>query len=444
MTALRVVLADYGAGNLRSVTSAFTRAGADPVVTVDAETVLQAPLAVIAGVGHVESAARGLAANGLDEAVRARHTAGRPTFGICVGMQLLFEDSDEGGRGLGLLAGPVRRLRARRVPHMGWNTLAVSRGDGLLRRPRRRRCLLRAQLRRRAGRGGDSRDGRPRRPGGRGRARHGTLAGVQFHPERSGAAGARLLENVARMVKKRVIPCLDVAAGRVVKGVNFVGLRDVGDPIELATRYSELGADELVFLDITATVEGRGPILDVIERSAQELTIPFTVGGGITGLADAQALLRAGADKVAVNRAAFDDPSILTALADEYGSQAVVCAIDARAGEVVTHGGRTPRGRDAVGWAREAVERGAGEILLTSIDADGTRAGYDLELTAAVAAAVDVPVIASGGAGDASHMADAFAAGAEAALIASIVHERPERLPELKAELQELGWNVRI
>jgi imidazole glycerol-phosphate synthase subunit HisF len=246
------------------------------------------------------------------------------------------------------------------------------------------------------------------------------------------------------MVKKRVIPCLDVAAGRVVKGVNFVGLRDVGDPIELATRYSELGADELVFLDITATVEGRGPILDLIERSAGELTIPLTVGGGITSLEDAQALLRAGADKVAVNRAAVDDPSILTALAAEYGSQAVVCAIDARAGEVVTHGGRTPRGRDAVSWAREAVEHGAGEILLTSIDADGTRAGYDLSLTATVAAAVDVPVIASGGAGDASHMADAYAAGAEAALIASIVHERPERLPELKAELLELGWNVRI
>ena len=249
------------------------------------------------------------------------------------------------------------------------------------------------------------------------------------------------------MVKKRVIPCLDVASGRVVKGVNFVELRDVGDPIELATRYSDLGADELVFLDITATIEGRGPIVDLIERSADELTIPFTVGGGISDLEDARALLRAGADKVAVNRAAFDDPAILAALADEYGSQAVVCAIDARIAnggfEVVTHGGRTPRGRDAVEWATEAVERGAGEILLTSIDADGTRAGYDLELTAAVAEAVGVPVIASGGAGDASHMSDAFAAGAEAALIASIVHERPERLPELKAELQEAGWPIR-
>ena len=244
-------------------------------------------------------------------------------------------------------------------------------------------------------------------------------------------------------MKKRVIPCLDVAAGRVVKGVRFEGLRDVGDPIELATRYSELGADELVFLDITATIEGRGPILSLVERAAEELTIPFTVGGGVSGLEDARALLRAGADKVAVNRAAFDRPEILAALSAEFGSQAVVCAVDARAGEVVTHGGRNPRGRDAVEWAREATEHGAGEILLTSIDADGTRAGYDLELTRAVAEAVGVPVIASGGAGDVSHLAEAFEVGAEAALIASIVHERPERLPELKAELRELGWNVR-
>jgi cyclase len=245
------------------------------------------------------------------------------------------------------------------------------------------------------------------------------------------------------MVKKRVIPCLDVAGGRVVKGVNFENLRALGDPIELAGRYSELGADELVFLDITATLEGRGPTLDLIERAAEELTIPFTVGGGVTGLEDARRLLRTGADKVAVNRAAVDEPAMLTALAGEFGSQAVVCAIDARGGEVVTHAGRRPRGRDAVGWAREAVERGAGEILLTSIDADGTRAGYDLDLTGAVAAAVEAPVIASGGAGETRHLADAYAAGAEAALVASIVHERPERLLELKAELQELGWNVR-
>jgi len=246
------------------------------------------------------------------------------------------------------------------------------------------------------------------------------------------------------VVKKRVIPCLDVARGRVVKGVNFVDLREMGEPIELATRYSELGADELVFLDITATLEGRGPMLNLIERAAAELTIPFTVGGGVASLEDARSLLRAGADKVALNRAAFDDPSILGDLADEFGSQAVVCAIDSRAGEVVTHAGRTPRGRDAVDWAIEAADRGAGELLVTSIDADGTRAGYDLPLTGAVAAAVEVPVIASGGAGEARHLAEAFAVGAEAAIVASIVHERPDRLPELKAELREAGCNVRI
>ncbi len=246
------------------------------------------------------------------------------------------------------------------------------------------------------------------------------------------------------MVKKRVIPCLDVAGGRVVKGVRFEGLREMGDPVELATRYSELGADELVFLDVTASIEGRRPLLELVERAAAELELPFTVGGGVAELEDARGLLRAGADKVAVNKAAVDDPSLLTELAGEFGAQAVVCAIDSRQGEVVTHGGRTPRGLDTVEWAAEAAERGAGEILLTSIDADGTRAGYDLDITRAVAEAVSVPVIASGGAGNAEHMAAAFEAGAEAALIASIVHERPERLPELKRELKEAGWPIRL
>jgi len=245
------------------------------------------------------------------------------------------------------------------------------------------------------------------------------------------------------MVKKRVIPCLDVAGGRVVKGVRFEHLRDMGDPVELATRYSELGADELVFLDITATLEDRGPLLDLVDRAAAELLIPFTVGGGVRSVDDGLALLRAGADKVALNRAALEEPDLLSRLADAFGSQAVVCAIDARAGEVVTHAGRNPRGRDAVDWARDAVEHGAGELLVTSIDADGTRDGYDLELTGSIADAVPVPVIASGGAGCARHLAEAYEAGADAALIASIVHERPERLPELKRELAEDGWPIR-
>ena len=245
------------------------------------------------------------------------------------------------------------------------------------------------------------------------------------------------------MVKKRLIACLDAAAGHVVKGVRFEQLRDVGDPVELAERYSEVGVDELVFLDITASVEERKPLLELVGRAAESLTIPFTVGGGISGLEDARALLLAGADKVAVNRAAFDDPDLLTTLADEFGSQAVVCAIDSRAGRVVTHGGRMPRDSTAVDWAAAAVDHGAGELLVTSIDTDGTREGYDLALTGAIATSVEVPVIASGGAGESRHLADAFASGAEAALVASIVHERPERVPELKAELRRAGWNVR-
>ena len=245
------------------------------------------------------------------------------------------------------------------------------------------------------------------------------------------------------MVKKRVIPCLDVADGRVVKGVRFENLRDMGDPVELATRYSDLGADELVFLDITATLESRGPLLELVDRAAAELTIPFTVGGGVGSVSDGLSLLRAGADKVAVNRAALDEPGLLESLAEAFGSQAVVCAIDARGGEVVTHAGRKPRGIDAVAWAEEAAARGAGELLVTSIDADGTRDGYDLKLTGAIAGAVGVPVIASGGAGCARHLSEAFAAGAEAALLASIVHEDPERLPVLKRELEEDGWPIR-
>jgi cyclase len=245
------------------------------------------------------------------------------------------------------------------------------------------------------------------------------------------------------MLRRRVIPCLDVANGRVVKGTRFVDLIDEGDPPELASRYADEGADELVFLDISAAPEGRGTLLEIVERTARRAFVPLTVGGGVRTVVEMRDVLRAGADKVSLNRAAVDRPELLTALADEFGSQAVVCAIDVRAGEVVTHAGGKPRGIDAVAWAREAVDCGAGEILLTSIDADGTRNGYDLELTRQVADTVTVPVIASGGAGDATHLAEAFEAGAEAALVASIVHERPERLPELKRDLQEAGWPIR-
>jgi imidazole glycerol-phosphate synthase subunit HisF len=240
----------------------------------------------------------------------------------------------------------------------------------------------------------------------------------------------------------RLIPCLDVAAGRVVKGVRFENLRDMGDPVELGAAYSDAGADELVFLDVKATLDGRPALLELVGRVAERLAIPFTVGGGVRSAADGASLLRAGADKVSVNTAALDRPALISELAGLLGSQAVVVAIDSADGEVRARAGTEPTGRSAVEWALEAEERGAGELLLTSMNADGTRAGYDLELTAAVAAAVTVPVIASGGAGGAQHVANALAV-AQAALLASILHERPGRLSSLREELRGLGVPMR-
>jgi cyclase len=233
-----------------------------------------------------------------------------------------------------------------------------------------------------------------------------------------------------------------VAGGRVVKGVNFQGLRDVGDPVELGAAYSDAGADELVFLDVKATLDGRRTLVELVRRVAERIAIPFTVGGGVRRVADAEELLGAGADKVAVNSAALERPELLTELAARLGSQAVVVAIDAERGRVRSRAGTAETGRSAVDWAREAETRGAGEVLLTSIDADGTRNGYDLDLTRAVADSVDVPVIASGGAGGAQHVADALEV-AQAALLASILHEDPDRLATLRVELRELGVPVR-
>ena len=247
---------------------------------------------------------------------------------------------------------------------------------------------------------------------------------------------------------KRVIPCLDVDAGRVVKGVGFVDLRDAGDPVELACRYDAAGADELVFLDITATSDKRSTAVELARRTADDVFVPFTIGGGIRSVDDAQAVLDAGADKVSVNSAALARPELLDELATTFGAQCVVLAIDAKARdsngwEAYVAGGRTPTGCDAVAWAREGSERGAGEILLTSMDRDGTNAGYDLALTAAVAQAVSVPVIASGGAGELSHLSDAVGAGADAVLCASIFHYGDHTVGEVKEHLARTGVAVR-
>ncbi len=251
------------------------------------------------------------------------------------------------------------------------------------------------------------------------------------------------------MLAKRIIPCLDVTGGRVVKGVNFVELRDAGDPVEIAARYNEQGADELTFLDITATSDARDLILPIIEAVASQVFIPLTVGGGVRSVADVRRLLNAGADKVSFNSAAVADPDVIRAASDKYGAQCIVVAIDAKrqaAGgwHVYTHGGRKDTGLDAVQWARRMAAQGAGEILLTSMDRDGTRVGFDLELTRAVADAVDVPVIASGGVGTLDHLADGVTVGgADAVLAASIFHYGEHTVAEAKAVMAARGIPVR-
>jgi len=252
------------------------------------------------------------------------------------------------------------------------------------------------------------------------------------------------------MLAKRIIPCLDVKNGRVVKGINFIGLRDAGDPMEQAKIYDEAGADELVFLDITATYEARPMVMAMARAVADQVFIPFTVGGGIRTVEDMRAILRSGADKVSVNSAAVRNPQLITEGAREFGSQAIVVAIDARripsaSWEVFVSGGRTPTGLDAVEWAQEVERRGAGEILLTSMDGDGTQEGYDVALTRAVAGAVNIPVIASGGAGRLSHFAQVLTeGGADAALAASLFHYKELTIMEVKGYLHEQGIAVRF
>jgi cyclase len=507
---------DYGAGNLGSVMNALARLGLEARFARGPEELLKDGLfdrILFPGDGHFAAAMAALEGSGYAEAVRLWIEADKPFLGICIGLQLLFDSSQEapGVSGLGLISGAVKKFPCRKIPQIGWNRTILRRnsaGTGLF-----------------AGLPDESffyfihsfyaapdDDGVTAAEAEYSlryccAVRRGALAAVQFHPEKSGGAGLALLENWARgggrvfgglggqpgfglgnpeeggngadrngeersegcgirgrqlscrgfplknksYLAKRIIPCLDVDDGRVVKGVKFAGLADAGDPVELARRYNEAGADELVFLDIGASYKSRATLLDVVRRVAREVFIPLCVGGGVRALEDMRLAMGAGADKVSVCTAALLRPGLLREMADAYGRQCVVLSLDARrvdggAGgrrwNAFSHGGRRDTGVDALEWAAEAAELGAGEILVNSIDSDGTAAGYDLELTAAVLDAVPVPVIASGGAGSLAQIAEA-ASIADAALVASLLHFGKTTIPEIKNFLRGAGVEVR-
>ena len=484
-----VAVLDYGAANLASIGQALVAAGARVVVATDAAALEGVAAIVVPGVGAAGPAMAHLRERGLVEPLRAWVRAGRPCLGICLGYQLLFERSAEGdAQTLGLLAGRTVGLEdAPTLPHIGWNTVELARPhplfDGIA--DGSHFYFVHSFAPAPADEGivvARTTHGRPFVSA----VASGSLYGLQFHPEKSaeqaggcptscdwsprprrhrdrGRRRGRGLRPGACvgggvMLARRVIPCLDVAKGRVVKGTRFVDLTDEGDPAELAERYAREGADEVVFLDITAAPEGRGTMLEVVRRAASRAFVPLTVGGGVRSVDEMRDVLRAGADKVSFNTAAVANPQLLTACAVRFGSQAVVCAIDARrspqpseaalgapiAWEVVTHGGRKPAGLDATEWAQRAVDLGAGELLVTSMDRDGTRSGFDTELLRAISSRVRVPVIASGGAsGPQDFVVAVRDGGVDAVLAASIFHRRLYSIDTVKQAMAAAGLPVR-
>ena len=457
-----VVIVDSGVANLASITSGFGRLGASVAVTRDPAAVRQAPRVVLPGVGAFGAGLGALRAHGLDSAITDVAARGTPLLGICLGMQMLCEASDEtpGVPGLGVIAGVCRRLPDDvRVPHLGWNAVTAESNGGLI--ATGVAAFANSYALRDAPAGWTA-----------GWTTHGArfvaalerdgVLACQFHPELSGAYGAGLLQRwitgaraaaptpaagPAPGLLPRVVPCLDVQDGRVVKGVRFQDLRDAGDPATQGAAYEAQGADEIVVLDVAASAEARATQAETVARVRAAIRIPLTVGGGVRSVDDARRLLAAGADKVSVNTAAIERPALLSELAGEFGSQCVVLAIDARRTgdrwEALVRGGRTPGRPDAVAWAAEGARLGAGEILLTSWDRDGTRAGPDLELLRAVVGAVHVPVIASGGIGDRAHVAQALRAGADAVLAASVFHDGDDTVGGIKDELSLRGIRVR-
>ena len=458
---MQVLVIGTGVANTASVLAALKRVGADPRLSVDPAEVAAAERVVLPGVGSFASGMARLREAGLVEVLRARIRSDRATLGICLGLQLLGEGSEEapGVAGLGVVPMRAERFPSDRVvPQLGWNGVRVAAGVGMLE----------------SGSAYFANSYRVVAPppgwrvawtdyGGAFAAaiERGAVLACQFHPELSGDWGLALLRRwllgqagvseqrlaSERGLGVRLMPCLDVRDGRVVKGINFEGLRDAGDPAERAAAYAAQGADELVVLDVSATDEGRATARKTVQAVRARIALPLTVGGGIRCVEDAGRLLQAGADKVSINTAAAREPELVSALAEQFGRQCTVVAIDARrrtgGWEVVVRSGKEGTGRDVVAWAREVEARGAGEILLTSMDRDGTQSGYDLPLLRAVSEAVQIPVIASGGAREGSHLVDAVGAGASAVLAASVLHDGLSTVGQLKQDLRQAGVEVR-
>ena len=465
------VLIDYGAGNLTSVRNAFAAIGEETVVTRDPEVIGKADRVVFPGVGAAAHAMDNLRRFGLVDVVR-RAAATKPFLGICLGMQVLFEHSEEDGgvEMLGILPGKVRRfpdVPGCKVPEIGWNSVSAPAGARVPGVGEGQEyyfvhsyaadvigdtCLT-------ASYAGVTFTAMVRR---------GNLWACQFHPEKSGRIGLNLLRawmlGVASSpspspspftsLTRRVIPCLDVRAGRVTKGVKFKNNVDLGDPVEMAVKYAEGGADELVFYDITASAERRPIDIGMVEAVAKAIRIPFAVGGGISCVADMERVILAGAEKVSVNSLAVRNPQIISDGARAFGAQCVVLGMDPVKSanphcpsgyEITTRGFREFTGMDAVEWAKRAADLGAGEIVVNSVDADGTRAGFELDITRLIADAVGVPVVASGGAGKPAHLVTVFReAHADAAIVAGMIHTGDYTLAQIKEEMHAAGVPTRL
>ena len=453
-----IAIVDYGAGNLTSVKLAFAALGAEAVVTSDPEVIRRADRIVFPGVGAARSAMENLRALGLEDVVREAAVSKRPFLGICLGMQILFEHSEEDGGvdTLGILPGRVRRfpdVPGCKVPEIGWN--ATRAGEfyfvhSYYAEVTPDTCLT------------------ARYAGVEFTAmvKRGNLWACQFHPEKSGKVGLALLkawlegselaqhDSSFAALTRRVIPCLDVRGGRVTKGVKFKNNVDLGDPVEMAVKYSDGGADELVFYDITASAERRPIDIGMVAAVAKSIRIPFAVGGGISCIADMERVILAGAEKISVNSLAVKNPQIIADGARAFGAQCVVLGMDPVKSdnpncpsgyEITTRGFREFTGMDAVEWAKRAADLGAGEIVVNSVDADGTRAGFESQITRLIAEAVNVPVVASGGAGSPAHFVPVFTeVHADAAIVAGMIHSGEYSISEIKAAMQEAGIPTRM